>query len=236
MERGRGRAVRVVSIALLAAASLTAAEAQSPPAQPAAAPAAPAAPAAAAAPEPQHPGDAVHGKAISYTCLGCHGIQDYKNAYPMYSVPELRGQNPEYLVAALHGYRDGDRSHITMHSQTESLTEQDMADVAAYLAGTPLKAGAKAEGSLPQAAQVCVACHGQDGVAVAPMYPSLAGQHEDYIERALNEYRHGGRKNPIMKQFAGALNDEDVAAIAAYFSRQTPPLATEPRPSTRLSE
>jgi cytochrome c553 len=216
--------------------ALTAAEAQSPPAQPAAAPAAPAAPAATAAPELAHAGDAVHGKAISYTCLGCHGIQDYKNAYPMYSVPELRGQNAEYLSVALHGYRDGDRSHITMHSQTESLSEQDMADVAAYLAGTPLKGSGKAEGTLPAAAQVCTSCHGQDGIAVAPMYPSLAGQHEDYIERALNEYRHGGRKNPIMKQFAGNLKDEDVAAIAAYFSKLTPALATEPRPSTRLGE
>src|SRR5256884_8159937 len=46
-------------------------------------------------------GDARHGKAISYTCLGCHGIDGYKNAYPMYSVPKLEGQNPDYLAAAL---------------------------------------------------------------------------------------------------------------------------------------
>src|SRR5215469_11823873 len=235
MGRGRAAAICAVSFAAIAVGALTASLAFK--AEPAATAPAPQATAEAAQPvaEPATP-DPHHGKAVSYTCLGCHGIEDYKNAYPMYSVPELRGQNAEYLVIALHGYRDGDRSHITMHSQTESLSEQDMADVAAYLAGTPLKAGAKAEGSLPSAAQTCVACHGQDGVAIAPMYPSLAGQHEDYIERALNEYRHGGRKNPIMKQFAGALNDEDVAAIAAYFSRQTPPLATEPRPSTRLSE
>jgi cytochrome c553 len=224
MERGRGSAVRAVSIAVLAACALTAAAAPD------------AAAAAQPAPAAPHAGDPEHGKAVSYTCLGCHGIEGYKNAYPMYSVPELRGQNPDYLVIALHGYRDGDRAHITMHSQTESLSEQDMADVAAFLAGTPLKSGGKAAGAVPQVAQLCVSCHGADGIAVAPIYPSLAGQHEDYIVRALDEYKHGGRKNPVMKQFAGNLKDEEIAQIAAYFSKLTPALATEPRPYTRLTE
>ena len=229
MRRGRATAVRAVSI-VLAACAFGQIRAQE--AQPAAAPAAPppAAPTAAAL-----AADAQHGKAVSYTCLGCHGIEGYKNAYPMYSVPELRGQNPDYLLIALHGYRDGDRSHITMHSQTESLSEQDMTDVAAYLAGKPLVASGKAQGKLPQAAQLCVSCHGQDGVAVAPIYPSLAGQHEDYIVRALNEYRHGGRKNPVMKGFAANLKDEDITEIAGYFSKLSPSLGTEPRPYTRLS-
>ena len=53
--------------------------------------------------EPPRKADPVHGKAISYTCLGCHGVPGYKNAYPNYSVPELRGQHPEYLVARLAG-------------------------------------------------------------------------------------------------------------------------------------
>lgn len=214
MGRGRATHVRAVSIALVAAGALS----------------------LSGAPRAQQAADPEHGKAVSYTCLGCHGIQDYKNAYPMYSVPELRGQNAEYLAIALHGYKDGDRSHITMHSQTQSLSEQDMTDVAAYLAGKPLVSTGKPEGTVPKAAQLCVSCHGQDGVAIAPIYPSLAGQHEDYIVRALNEYKHGGRKNPVMKGFAANLKDEDIAQIAAYFSRLTPGLATEPRPYTRLGE
>jgi cytochrome c553 len=230
MERARGSAVRTIAIAVLAAAALATAAAQNSPA-PAAAAAAP-----AVATTPAQAGDPGHGKAVSYTCLGCHGIDGYKNAYPMYSVPELRGQNPQYLVIALQGYRDGDRAHITMHSQTESLSEQDMNDVAAFLAGTPLKSSGKAAGAMPQAAQLCVSCHGQDGIAVAPIYPSLAGQHEDYLVRALDEYKHGGRKNPVMKQFAGNLKDEDIAQIAAYFSKLSPSLTTEPRPYTRLGE
>jgi cytochrome c553 len=231
MGRGRVTRVRAVSIAVIAAGALTlSAAAQEQPAASAPAPQPAAEPAAA----PQA-ADPRHGKAVSYTCLGCHGIEGYKNAYPMYSVPELLGQNADYLVIALQGYRDGDRSHITMHSQSESLSEQDMADVAAYLAGKPLASSGKPAGAVPQAAQLCVSCHGQDGIAVAPIYPSLAGQHEDYIVRALDEYKHGGRKNPVMKGFVANLKDEDIAQIAAYFSRLTPSLGTEPRPYTRLS-
>jgi cytochrome c553 len=190
---------------------------------------APAAPATAAS-----PADAHRGKMLSYTCLGCHGIEGYKNAYPDYSVPELEGQHPEYLVAALHGYRDGDRSHLTMHSQASVLSDQDITDIATYLAGKPLTPGAKPQGTVPKAAALCTACHGQDGVAVVPMYPTLAGQHEDYLVRAIEEYQKGGRKNPIMKGLAATLKDEDIREIARYFSALKPALATEPRPYTRF--
>lgn len=181
-------------------------------------------------------GDEKRGKALSYTCLGCHGIDGYKNAYPMYSVPKLEGQHPEYLAAALHGYRDGDRAHLTMHSQASTLSDQDILDIAAYFAGQPLQPSGKAAASVPPAASLCTSCHGADGIAIAPMYPSLAGQHPDYLERAIDEYRKGGRKNPIMKGFAGNLKDEDVAVIAAYFSRLSPSLKTEKRPYTRWGQ
>ena len=181
-------------------------------------------------------GDPVHGKAISYTCLGCHGIEGYKNAYPMYSVPKLEGQRPEYLAAALHEYKSGDREHLTMHSQASTLSDQDIADIAAYFAGKPLVSQGKPAEAPPQAATLCISCHGQDGVAIAPAYPSLAGQHEDYIARALDEYRKGGRKNPIMKGFAATLKDEDIVAIAQFFSHEDhPSLSTESRPYTRLT-
>jgi cytochrome c553 len=181
-------------------------------------------------------GDAKHGKAISYTCLGCHGIEGYKNAYPMYSVPKLEGQHPEYLSAALQEYRSGDRAHLTMHAQASTLSDQDIADIAAYFAGKPLVSQGKPSGTPPTAATLCVSCHGQDGVAIAPTYPSLAGQHEDYIPRALYEYRKGGRKNPIMKGFAATLKDEDIEVISKYFARaEHPTLSTESRPYTSFT-
>jgi len=183
----------------------------------------------------QQTGDPRRGKAISYTCLGCHGVDGYKNAYPNYSVPKLEGQNPDYLASALHGYRDGDRAHLTMHSEASSLSDQDIADIAVYFAGKPLLAGGKGQGTVPQAAALCTSCHGQDGVAIAPLYPSLAGQWEDYLVRAIDEYRKGGRKNPVMKGFADNLKDEDIPVIARYFSLQTPSLHTEPRPYSVLT-
>lgn len=177
-------------------------------------------------------GNPQRGKEISYTCLGCHGVDGYKNAYPNYSVPELEGQHPEYLAAALKEYRDGDRAHLTMHSQASTLTDQDIADIVAYLSGKVLTADAKPQGTVPAPAQLCTSCHGANGVGITPQYPTLAGQHPDYIVRALQEYKKGGRKNPIMSGMAATVKDEDMEVIARYFSQQRPSLATESRPYT----
>ncbi|MBT8131377.1 MAG: c-type cytochrome, partial [Gammaproteobacteria bacterium] len=62
-----------------------------------------------------------------------HGIESYKNVYPTYKVPLLVGQNEDYLVVALKAYKSGERSHPTMRSQASTMSEQDMADIAAYL-------------------------------------------------------------------------------------------------------
>jgi cytochrome c553 len=180
--------------------------------------------------------DPNHGKAISYTCLGCHGVEGYKNAYPNYSVPELRGQHPEYLVAALKEYRSGERSHFTMHSQAEELSDQDMADIAAYFAGEPLAKGQADHPPVPDAANVCTACHGADGIGITALYPTLSGQHADYIARAIDEYQKGARKNPIMAPLVASLKPEQIEIIAAYFASLHPALHTLPRPQTRLSE
>lgn len=80
-------------------------------------------------------GDPAAGKVKSTTCLGCHGIPGYNNVYPTYHVPRIGGQNFEYLLAALAGYRDGARSHPTMAQQADSLSDQDMKDIATYLSG-----------------------------------------------------------------------------------------------------
>lgn len=77
-------------------------------------------------------GDPVAGKKKAESCLGCHGIKDYSNAYPSYKVPKLGGQHAKYLISALKAYKSGQRWHPTMQGQGASLTEQDMADIAAY--------------------------------------------------------------------------------------------------------
>lgn len=82
-------------------------------------------------------GDPQAGKVKANTCMGCHGIPGYNNAYPTYRVPRLGGQAPEYIVAALQAYKNGDRPHATMRAQAATLSNQDMADIAAWLTTAP---------------------------------------------------------------------------------------------------
>ena len=164
--------------------------------------------------------DLAAGKDIAYSCLGCHGIEGYRNAYPSYRVPKLGGQKAAYLVAALNGYRDGKREHPTMQAQAASLSDTDVANVAAYLA--TLAADTVADGGSKNAglekATACSACHGQNGISVSAMWPTLAGQHQDYLEKALQQYRDGSRSDAVMGAQAGLIAAEDVAVLARYFA------------------
>ena len=72
----------------------------------------------------------------------------------------------------------------------------------------------------PDKLVICAACHGENGVAIMPAYPNLAGQQDSYIEHALHAYKSGERKNPIMGAQAGGLSDEDIKQLAAWFSQQ----------------
>jgi cytochrome c553 len=170
--------------------------------------------------------DVALGAKLAYTCQGCHGIPNYRNAYPVYSVPKLGGQHVAYLIAALREYADQSRPHPTMHAQAVTMTDKDMQDIAAYLSGQELKTTGHAVGSAPKAGQTCVACHGNDGIGILPEYPNLAGQHADYIEQALKAYRAGQRKNPIMDGMAAALTDADIKTLAEYYSAQRPGLCS----------
>jgi cytochrome c553 len=170
-------------------------------------------------------GDPVQGEKKFYTCYGCHGLEDYRNAYPDYTVPRLRHQQAAYIVAALQEYRSGERPHATMHAQAVSLSDQDMEDIGAYLQGvaTPAKPSAAVNGKVPKQVAACVACHGENGLGVeAPLTPKpavLAGQHVDYLEQALTAYRNGRRKNVVMEGMAKLLvTDADVRIAAEYFA------------------
>ena len=182
-------------------------------------------------------GNAQRGATLASTCLGCHGIQGYRNAYPDYAVPRLAGQRADYLVSALKEYRNDSRQYPTMHLQALSLSDQDIADVAAYLASKPLVAASDSNPPpLPQAAVMCASCHGRDGIGVTPAYPNLAGQHESYLARAIQEYQTGYRKHPIMSNMVVSLKPQDVTAISEYFSSLKPGLRTESRPFFRWTD
>ncbi|MFO1302575.1 MAG: cytochrome c [Burkholderiales bacterium] len=101
-------------------------------------------PLAAAAQSAPAPGDPNKGAQKVAMCQGCHGILGWRTAFPeVYRVPKLSGQNPQYIVAALKAYKSGDRGHPTMKAIAASLSEQDMANIAAYYAMTPVTTAAK---------------------------------------------------------------------------------------------
>jgi cytochrome c553 len=180
---------------------------------------------AALAQQPAPAGDAgLAHRHKTAMCIGCHGIPGYKTAFPeVYHVPKIAGQQPAYLINALKAYRSGDRSHPSMRGIAASLSDQDMADLAAYY-GVPsgtAQASADAESGKAKVAQVCAACHGPDGnQPSAPDQPILAGQYADYLAKALHDYKTGKRNNPIMKAFAAQLSKQDMEDLAAWFSGQ----------------
>lgn len=170
-------------------------------------------------------GDPAKGAELATTCMGCHGIAGYRNAYPSYRVPKLGGQKPEYLVIALQQYRAKTRNHPTMQAQAASLSDEDMQDIAAFFAGQgELQTGSPGDGAAAARgkakAAVCAACHGETGASAAPTWPSLAGQHRDYIEHAIAGYKTKVRQDPVMQGQATPLSDQDIRDLAAFFSAQ----------------
>jgi cytochrome c553 len=187
-------------------------------------------------------GDATRGKSLVYTCAGCHGVPGYENAYPNYRVPMIAGQKEGYILQALHEYRDGSRKHPTMHAQASSLTDQDIADIAAYLSSLAMPDPPGLHKKLTQAEQkalneklaqvkatTCASCHGPHGQAenaMTPAPPRLAGQYQNYLTQVLHEYQTGQRNNAIMKGMAASLTDADIEKIATYFSSQPSKLSS----------
>ena len=174
----------------------------------------------------QAAGDAERGKVLADTCLGCHGIPGYRNAYPNYRVPKLGGQHEDYLGLALQGYQGGTRSHPTMIAQSDTLSDQDMRDIAAYFtaqgeaeAAETVSKGDAARGK--EKVAVCTACHGEAGISPAPNWPVLAGQHKDYLVHSIKQYRDGGRKDPVMMGQVVNLTDQDIKDIAAFYAKQS---------------
>jgi cytochrome c553 len=172
-------------------------------------------------------GDAARGATIAETCYGCHGVPGSHNAYPSYLVPKLGGQNADYIEVALQGYRRGTRSHPTMQAQASSLSDQDIADIAAYFAARQGEAEVgRSSGTELQIeegrrkAVACVQCHGQEGVAAASQWPNLGGQHESYLQQALLQYKDGSRSDVLMNGLVAPLDQATLEELAAFFAAQ----------------
>lgn len=175
------------------------------------------------------------GNILTFACIGCHGIRGYNIPYLNYNVPKVAGQNRAYLLAALEDYRDGLRDFPTMEAEARSMTVHELKEIAAYFASlrghvktrTPIYSRHEARLGA-KLVSTCAACHGLHGIAVAPEFPDLAGQYPSYLERALEEYKHGQRKNAIMNGMAAPLTHREIVEIANYFASQKGPLGQIP--------
>ncbi len=159
------------------------------------------------------------------TCIGCHGRPGVANVYPRYNVPKIGGQKVNYILSALKAYRIGSRRHGSMEGNARGLSEQDMEDIAAYLAqiefvkSDSIIQGDAVEGNLR--AETCITCHGLVGNGSDPNNPRLAGQYESYLVRVLKDYKSGKRKNALMGGMVSGFSDEDIENLAAFFSSQS---------------
>lgn len=175
-------------------------------------------------------GNAEAGRIKANTCMGCHGIPNYNNVYPTYRVPRLGGQSEGLIVSALKAYKSGQRPHKTMQAQAANLSDQDMADIAAYLTKADAHPGGKPGGGANsdlEKAATCTACHGANGAKpTLPDAAVLAGQYRNYLVQALHEYKSGARKNAVMSVQVKDFTDADIEALAKYFAAQQSPLYT----------
>ncbi len=167
-------------------------------------------------------GNVEQGRELGYTCLGCHGIEGQRNAYPSYRVPRLGGQKADYLIASLEAYRAGTRPHPTMQAQAGSMSDDDITNLVAWIGafGEAADMATAEEVAGIAAAALCVTCHGVAGAAVVPVPPTLAGQQEDYLVHALNQYKTGVRSGNVMTAFAATLTDTDIALLAKFYATQ----------------
>lgn len=189
-------------------------------------------------------GDPAAGAKLNAMCIGCHGIPGYQASFPqVYKVPMIAGQNAKYIAAALLEYQKGERKHPTMRAIAASLTEKDMADLAAYYAQLGTADGApKAAAAETPPAEVaalltkgnCASCHGANfSTPIDPGYPKLGGQHADYLFVALKSYQtkdndRVGRGNPIMGGMAAPFNSKELKLLAQYIGSLPGELKTVP--------
>jgi cytochrome c553 len=172
-------------------------------------------------------GDAGRGEGLAFTCTGCHGVDAAVNAYPTYHVPKLGGQNGDYIEVALQGYRAGTRTHATMQAQAAGLSDQDIADIAAYfvaLEDEPATGISSADGETielgEQNATTCQSCHGTNGQALSPQWPNLGGQHASYLLEAMKQYQRADRQDPVMGPLVNQLDEETLEQLASFYAAQ----------------
>ena len=174
-------------------------------------------------------GDAAAGKTKAAACAACHSA-DGNSVNPVW--PKLAGQHAPYLVKQLTNFKAGDRNNAMMAPMAAPLSEQDMADIAAYFSGQTQNGG-KADPALVAAGEklfrggnattgvaACMGCHGPNGMGNPPAnFPRLSGQHAAYTVTQLKTFRSGERANDagmMMRNIAARMTDDEMKAVASY--------------------
>ena len=162
-------------------------------------------------------------------CAACHGA-DGNSAVTVN--PKLAQQHPEYLVKQLQEFKSGKRANSIMMGMSAALSEQDMKNIAAWLATQTAKKGFAKDPDLVKLGEriyrggiadrqiaACTGCHTPTGAGMPSQYPRLAGQHADYAVAQLTAFRDGVRKNNTqMSQVAAKLNDREIKAVSEYIA------------------
>jgi len=183
----------------------------------------------------QAAGDAAAGQQKAATCAGCHGM-DGNSMNPEW--PKLAGQHVKYVVKQLQNFKNMARVNAIMNGMAAGLSQQDMEDIAAYYENQQLQGGqanpALVEpgeqvfrgGNLQTGLAACAGCHGPTGTGnPAAGFPSLAGQHAQYIETQLRNFRAMERANDpgqMMRNVASRMTDQEIQAVASYIQGLQP--------------
>ncbi len=177
-------------------------------------------------------GDAKNGKAVSETCVACHGA-DGNSVNPEW--PKLAGQGEAYLVKQLLDYRTDKRSNATMTAMAKGIkSDADVVDLAAYFSNSKAKPGTADKekiaageaiykgGVMASGVAACAGCHGPTGAGnPAAKFPKISGQHAKYTVTQLQEFKAGKRANDsgkMMRNIALKMTDAEMDSVAEYIS------------------
>lgn len=189
------------------------------------------------------PGDPVRGKLKidSERCQECHGVDGNAADNPdglgnEGKFPKLAGQSPDYIVKQVRDFRSGIRNHETMYLMARAVSDEDLADIAAYFGSlTPMHGEARGapasavqlyrDGDAQRGIAPCGGCHGEHGKGLpgGGAGPILGGQHRRYLHKQLLDWRAHERNNHVdgtMNRIAAALSDTEIEALADYLSAQ----------------
>ena len=158
------------------------------------------------------------GRKVAGICRTCHGLDGFARI-PI--APHIGGEPAAYIETQLRAFRDGSREHEMMTVVASSLSDQQIADAAAWYNHFDVTATLPAGKNPHDAPELCSTCHGSNGISEMPDVPNLAGETNIYLETQLKAFRNGKRSHDIMSPIATELDDKGMQTAADWYSAIT---------------